>query len=315
MMLKMAGRIVNRKAVYNIALCLLCIIFAIFALASVVVADISSCASYDGVICSDRDECLYGSVFSSSDSDSCCINGVCMPIGEYVETASQMRAQPSMTVTPSGELASVVIDTGIEEYCTSTLNGSICLGDQHCDGESVEYYLGWHCCLGTCKLLPDEILAQYDYVDPETSPDSMFEEDWDYSDQVMTQEEQQAIEGEPQAQPQENKTTLDYVSDAVDKVSGRISWLHVAGIVLGIILLVTLLLALFRRKAGQDMQESARLIQKEAKGPVDLQQQIDSLVSKGMNYEQVKEHLIGQGNPPMVVAAEIQRNYQSRRVQ
>jgi len=291
------------------------VVLAASSFAPGILADTGPCDSYGGVVCGDDNVCFQGTVIRSSDSDACCISGVCMPLGEYVETKAQMNAQPSMTVTPSGELASVVLDTGIEEYCPEKLNGSICLGDQYCDGESVEYYLGWNCCLGKCTSLPETVLDQYDYTEADTSPDTMFEEDWEYSEQVITQEKQPSAEEGLPEQPPEGKTTIDYVSDAVDTVSGRISWLHVAGIVLGIILLVTLLLALFRRKAGQDMQESARLIQKEAEGPVDLQQQIDSLVSKGMNYEQIKEQLIKQGNPPMIVSAEIQRNYQSRRMQ
>lgn len=317
---------------------LICIALALLlpasALSSEAVADVGPCSSYGGEVCGSGEECFYGVLYPSSDSGRCCINGVCMLPGEFAEVGSAMSRQPSMTVTPSGELASVVLEAGIDEYCTDYLNGSLCMADQFCDGGSVEYYLGRHCCMGGCVLLPDAMLADVLYDDAEASPDGMFAQDWEVAERMAEESSgegeglrdapgapgglEEGIAGEeglavPAGGRTMDRSAVDYVDEAVETVSGRVNWLHVAGIVLGIVLAVLILLAVFRRKAGRDVEGSERAIQREAQGPVDLQQEIDSLVAKGMGYEQVKEYLIRKGRPPIIVSAEIQRNYQSRR--
>ena len=306
------------KPCCKLALCILFAVITLFLLAFAVGAELGSCAFYNGVVCVGNEECFNGVVFSSPDSERCCLNGVCMLPGEFAEILAKTNAQPSMTTTPSGELASVVLEAGVDEYCLSVLNGSICLADEYCEGESLEYYLGRHCCLGKCIILPQEILSKYDYGGGTDSPDTMSEDDWEGLEFREGEVSETVPENNENVSSEESivegKEMVDYIEGAVSTVSGRINWLYVAAIVLGIVVLVMVFMAIFVRRAQSELQRSGQAGQQEVEGPVNLQSQIDSLISEGFNYVQVKEELIRRGYPQMLVTLEIQKNYQSRKV-
>ena len=227
----------------------------------------------------------------------------------------QLQNQTSLTLTPSGEFASIVLEyDDIEDYCTIDLEGRVCGQAEYCEGEEIEYYPAEYCCKGVCRPSPHkQVLKPEEIVDQETyDPDSMTEEDLEAIDALV---EEEAVEiPVPEEIPAETKEPLERMKEAVEKVSSRINFLHVALIIAGVLFVVFVSLAFFRRSAEHKIEESDKAArQRPVQQTPNLQPMIDSFISKGYSYKQARQSLIDQGHTQDIVDAEIRKNYESRK--
>jgi hypothetical protein len=278
------------------------------------------CSDYKGTACETYEDCIGGFMVYAADAMTCCLGGVCGIEGEYVETSSELKSHPEYTITPNGKSASAVESQGVDSYCVNSMKGVVCDTDETCNGNSVEFYLGIYCCLGTCtKVQAPPVVSE-----PEFSAAEL-ESLYDFSEMAVTNvsapavavEEElpvgefphESIADAPVAVPLFSKEGLIDVADSAVQALDNVSFVYLAAIILGILFLVSLLVALFRRGA------STQLAKEENVTPIlsiDLQPAIDSMVAKGYNYTQVEQWLVQNRYDKSVVDSEIRKNYQKR---
>jgi len=298
-------------------------------------ADLLSCDDMGGSVCGPEEDCMNGWMAYTWDSMYCCVGGVCAYPNEYVQTMVTLQNQPSMVITPSGEFASTVQDYGIGDYCVEKLGGSICdAPTEYCDGDLVEYYYNTYCCVGSCARYPEsafqsddfmfavrnetsrplsegEMFSLYDFSAMESQLES--ERDSFYPEEILQDlpEGEFPHEGIAEAATEPPVVSEQSISDAgasaaaaISKISDKIDLLQVALIALGALFFVAICLVLFTRSASKKVAaESAR---------VDLQSEIDSLVSQGNDYKRVEQVLVSRGIDKSLVDSEIKKNYDKR---
>lgn len=298
-----------------------------------------SCDALGGTVCELNDECVGGEFRNTEGDpvDSCCVGGTCRNTEEYIEAKVALENQPSMTYTPSGELASVVEEQGIGDYCIGTLKGNFCGPEEHCQGEEVEFYYDTFCCIGSCVIDPDvlkeEEMAEagaiapvYEEVAPMTPEEA--EQYYGFGDlddkaiEDLDSEEldpdlydidsddpepaHEAMSEVGEAPPLFSAETFDDVKEKAENALSKISMVHVAGIILGVLILVFVLVAIFRRGAAKKVGAEVSL------SPTSLQSEIDALASQGNDYKHIEQILVGRGFDKSLVDVEIKKNYDKR---
>jgi hypothetical protein len=297
------------------------------------------CPDVGGTECSDTQECKGGEfVYLSEEMRFCCLGGKCFNLGEYVESTVEMQNQPLLTIAPSGLRASVA-QSSLGDYCTERLKGQICDPYEFCDGRWVEYYQDVYCCVGQCgwdasqalddayvaelqnetsrPLSQEDMAALYGISAPEVEepPEIIpFIPGTDLDPVDEKEKLQQSIE-EDLAKEERRAAFLGTVSKVTPKIPESIKGFNftlVIGALLFLLLVVAVLVALFRRSAEKKLAVSEQKV--EAVQPAaDLQATIDSLVSQGYNYAQVRAFLIGKGDAANIIDAEIRKNYELRK--
>jgi hypothetical protein len=294
-----------------------------------------SCDDMGGSVCEPDEDCMGGWMAYTWDSMYCCVSGVCAYPNEYVQTMVTLQNQPSMVITPEGKFASTVQDYGVGDYCVEKLGGSICdVPTEYCDGKMVEYYYKTYCCVGSCARYPEsafksdefmfdvrnetsrplsgeEMMSLYNFSAMESQLES--EKDDFYPEEILQDlpEGDFPHEGIASLGEKPPVVSTQLLSDAggsaaaaIGKVSENVDLLDVVLIVLGVLFLVAVCVLLFTRSASKKVKaESAG---------VDIQSEIDSMVSQGNDYKQVEQLLVARGVDKSVVDAEIRKNYDRR---
>jgi|GEM_PF-3628240 len=301
-----------------------------------------SCADYRGVACEPDEDCIGGSMIYAVDSMYCCVRGVCADPAEYMTLRMTALNHPESAITPLGERASDVL-ARIGDYCLDDLKGAICEPHEECAGKWVEFYYDTYCCVGTCKPIPEAFYSD-DYVaeiysetsvpvpeedvkvlydmryDPQEEDDALY----GYYDMpavgsdAFEKRELANIEAIDEIEKEERfsgvKDVVRSIPSAIPEKIKGFNFTILIGTLLVILLIVFVLLAVFRRSAGKVMEQSEKKAASAAARPaVDLQQEIDSLVSRGYDYNQVRSFLLGKGYAKDVVNAEILKNYEARK--
>jgi hypothetical protein len=265
------------------------------------------CKDIGGTECNDEQECMGGDfVYLNELMRYCCMGGRCLAKEEYVETMIELQNQPSLTITPNGAFASSIQEQGIGDYCHKSLKGMNCEPNQLCNGTEVQYYQDVYCCIGIC-VTPEDVIF------PEIVNKTVTEEAPVEDINAFIERDRAHFEIEQQMTADEPKEKLLF---AVEKVVPKIppqlkgsSLPVIVGSLLAVLLVVTVIVALFRRSAAKTVQAE----QKVAEPVQDIQQTIDSMVSKGFNYAQVRDYLLQQGVPQDKAVEEIRKNYDSRK--
>jgi hypothetical protein len=263
------------------------------------------CSEMGGEECVGNELCVGGNLQMASDTFDCCVGGRCRNL-EQIETAVELQKQPSLTITPNGDFASSIQEQGIGDYCHKSLKGMNCEPNQLCNGTEVQYYQDVYCCIGVC-ITPEDVIF------PEIVNKTVIEEApvedinaFIERDRAHFEIEQQMIASEPR------EKLLFAVEKLVPQIPPQLkgsSLPLIVGSLLAVLLVITVIVALFRRSAAKKLQSE----QKTPEPVQDLQQTIDSMVSKGFSYAQVRDYLLQQGIPQDKAAEEIRKNYDSRK--
>lgn len=291
-------------------------------------SSVPECARYGGTICEYDEDCIHGLMIFSGDSMYCCLDGFCANTGEYVETTAEMEAQPSMTITPSGALASDVRSVGVGKYCLQELGGRFCSFDESCTGNNVEYYKDTFCCMGSCAKVPASAVEIINYEEAVELTEFATDEDdlgiapdYDVLDEFPEETWQEFEEGDfphesfaevDEETPLISTEYVEQVVAAAEEKLDKISFLHVAIVLILVLVVVFLLVGLFKRKASEQISSEVDTSGTTAPVKQDLQSDIDSLVSQGNDYKKAEQALIERGYDKAVVDAEIRKNYQQR---
>jgi hypothetical protein len=261
-----------------------------------------TCAAISGQKCDPVQDCLGGYFVYAEDAadETCCLQGVCRNLGEYVETTAQLENQPSLTITPEGEFASIVQEQGpIEDYCIEELKGIICAEDEFCSGEETEYYHDVFCCIGECIIYKEEtnITAPIDYLA------EIYEEPPEEVKEIPEEiEEFPEEEIEPELPTEE----LPIIPEEEPTLLERIDLFYASIFLVGILAIVFFFVIGFKTSASRKMKAEAK------PAALDLQSQIDALVARGNNYKQIEQILLQKGFERSVVDIQIRKNYQNR---
>lgn len=258
-----------------------------------------SCSALGGQACDDFTDCVGGFLVYAEDTgdEGCCLQGMCRLMSEYVETTAQLENQPSLTITPEGEFASIVQEQGpIDQYCIEELKGIVCAEDEFCRGEETEYYHDIFCCIGECIRYKEEanITAPIDYLaELYEEPSEEIEE----AQEIAGEFPEEEIEPELPIMPEKEPTLLE-----------RINLFYASIFLVGILAVVFFFVIGFKTSASRKIKEE----QKAAPATVDLQSQIDTLVAQGSNYKQIEQVLLQKGYESSAVDMQIRKNYQNR---
>jgi hypothetical protein len=301
-----------------------------------------TCDAFDGEVCEAGEDCVGGEFMHTEDEDpeSCCAGGICRNVGEYIETMSRVLEDPENAITPSGARASDVLAKGISNYCFETMGGEICGPEQDCEGENIEYYYGEFCCVGDCITDQSLMMTEAEYLREAIEEDRIpfVPEDIEYIENISEEEladEEMVGEFIP-FEDYEDFESRELQHDAVDEdltvgvlegfreraervtqaVPEAISGFSLPIIALSLLVLAVVMVifvAVFRRSANKKMgSEEAKALQPAPKA-VDLQSTINSLVSRGYDYKQIKNILLNKGHRQEEVSAEIMKNYRARK--
>ncbi|MBW2967549.1 hypothetical protein KY362_03615 [Candidatus Woesearchaeota archaeon] len=288
-----------------------------------------------------------GELVVLDDYVDCCI-GTCFSLGEFVETVAEMQAYPEHTVTPSGIYASALASAGGPEmFCVEEMGGDVCAEYERCDGPSEDLYYNMPCCLGFCELIEvpfESCVGEFDepawteedaeweealiseplLEDGFTAAEIVAFESYDGSseerDAAQMAAEEEWLRG-PEQPPQDIAERIEQFIP--EEVRGYSPAIIIGGVTLLLVLLV-LLIALFRRSAkGKMEQETGAASQQSMPQPqtgtappdaaIDLQPYIDSMITKGYSYAQVRATLMKRGYSQSLVDAEIRKNYDARK--
>ncbi|MFH1063789.1 MAG: hypothetical protein V1729_01775 [Candidatus Woesearchaeota archaeon] len=228
-------------------------------------------------------------------------------IGEYVESMALMQNQPSLTILANGDNAAAAqAEDSPGQYCTEMAGGKICAPEERCSGRILEYIQGMRCCLGTCSL-PDEDIT--DTVSDELVGLPAIE--------TISEDYDEGIENIPDGEfPYETIVELGERPTVVQKVEqfgrsaenqlNKINALHVAAILLVVFLLLSGATVIFRRSAEKQISTPSLPVQ------LNLQSEIEKLVSAGHTYQQIEQELMQRGLAKSTVDIEINLHYQRR---
>jgi hypothetical protein len=166
----------------------------------------------------------------------------------------------------------------------------------------VEYYHREYCCVGTCITQPDVIFEEP--VEERLPVEDM--EAFIERDRAHREVEEAMIAAEAK---ERFVAAVDKMVPPIPEQLKGTGLTVIVGSLLVILLIITVIITLFRRSAAKRLQSE----QEVSLPPADLQQAIDSMVSKGLNYAQVRDYLLRQGIPQDKIDQELRRNYESRR--
>jgi len=264
------------------------------------------CSDIGGTECNDEQDCMGGEfVYLNELMRYCCLGGRCFEKGEYIETMIELQKQPSLTITPNGDFASSIQEQGLGDYCIERLRGMNCEPNQLCNGTEVEYYQDVYCCIGVCITPEDvifpEIVNKTVIEGPVDDIDAFIERDrahFDIEQQMMASESAEKF-----------AAVVDKIIPPIPEQLKGSGLPLIVGALLAVILFITTIVALFMRSAAKKLRSE----QKTTEPAQDIQQTIDSMVSKGFNYAQVRDYLLQKGMPQDKVAEELRKNYESRK--
>ena len=204
--------------------------------------------------------------------------------------------------------------------------GTICEYNEDCVGGVMEYASdSMYCCVGGFCAIQGEyvearaVLEEWPSLDitprdvtpgpvtetmlePEEYPEEVFpnlpEGEFPHAGVAELGEEPSIISAE----------RIEEIAISAEEAIGsiEINLFHVALILLGILFVIMVFTALFKRRASVEMSVEEKAVE------VNPQSEIDKLIAEGKNYRQIDQMLIAKGFEKSFVESEIRKNYQNR---